>query len=708
MSRCARIHSSRASTLLAAACLVAVALSACSGGRDKTLAELQSPRPEVRALAVKRLAEKFESDDVSLFSQAARDPAAIVRAEAMAALGKTQDPRIVDLLGEALADPDEQVQQRAAAALASFKTDKARSYLTLQYSRRGRTTRTAIVKALKETNMPGAMASVVVAEAAAIWERNLKVLNEGTLPERVGAAEELGRSGRPEAVNRLVPLLKDKHVALAAAAARGLGLAGDARAAPALTALLDENFPELREAACEALGRLQDATALPKLLAVAQEKSPISPFAVRAIVSLPRTPETDKALCELVLSANDSEVIGVGRELRRRGGCPAEPIFEKLKNASTANQGLLAIIALAPPDSVAKVAPLVTSSDDGTRKLAIDALAELGDPAGATLVQKAWEAELKSLEPRRADWISGELPLTFAPGYDPSKEPIAEDPYAIARARTNDLFARVQALDAQRAKEQGKTLLEARPPREVLDDATEDEVRVLAAILRALGRLKVDGARVHAQAFTRETSPTLRAAAFSALAFLGEDAKAGLFDTERSVQGTTAQALVEAGPAGQLVVLKALSELVGDRSRLVDPLRSVVPPAEGAPALIQLVKEGGAEAGAAAMLLAEMNAQAATPVLRALLDDPEAVARRDVLLALGKLGDQSAAESIARDLYSDSADVRAAAARALALLKSPGQTEAIDALKGDYDRRVRESASAALDALQPAPTGEKR
>ena len=145
--------------------LVAVLAVGCSGGRDKTLADLQSARPEVRALAVKKLAERFESDDVSLFSQAARDPVSIVRAEAMTALGKTQDPRVVDLLGEALADTDELVQQAAAAALASFKTDKARSYLTLQYSRRGRTTRMAIVQALKGTNIPGAMASVVVAEA---------------------------------------------------------------------------------------------------------------------------------------------------------------------------------------------------------------------------------------------------------------------------------------------------------------------------------------------------------------------------------------------------------------------------------------------------------------------------------------------------------------------------------------------------------------
>ncbi len=687
--------------------LVAVSIAGCSGGRDKTLAELQSPRPEVRALAVKRLSDKFEADDVSLFSQAARDPASIVRAEAMTALGKTQDSRVVDLLGEALADADEQVQQRAAAALASFKTDKARSYLTLQYSRRGRSTRMAIVQALKGTNIPGAMASVIAAEASAIWDRNLKVLSDGTLPERVGAAEELGRSGRADAVNRLVPLLKDKHVALAAAAARGLGAAGDVRAVPALTALLDENYPELREAACEALGRLGDPAPLAKLVAVSQEKSPVSVFATRAVLSLQRTPDVDKALCELVMTANEAEVLSVGRELRKRGGCPLEPIVDKLKSPATANQALLAITALAPTGEVApKVAPLVSASDETTRRLAIEALAELADPAGAAAIQKAWDAEMKALEPKRVDWLPAQLPTAFAQGFDPTAQLPANDPFQVVKSRANDLLGKVQALDAQRAKEAGKTLLEPRVPREVLDDASDEEVKTLAALLRALGRLKLDGAKAQAQLFTEETSPVLRGAAYAALAFLGEDARAGLFDTERSVQGTTAQALVDSGPAGQLVVLTAMTELVGDRSRLLEPLRGIVPPMEGAAKLQQLVKEGGVEAGTAARLLGEMGAKDAAPMLLSLLDDPEAVARREVLLALGKLGDAKAGEAIARDLYADSAEVRSAACRALAALKAPAYVEAIDALKGDYDRRVRDSAEAAINVLSPTPPAE--
>jgi HEAT repeat protein len=687
----------------AIASMLVVLLVGCSGGRDKLIADLQSTRPEVRALAVKKLGERFDADDVSLFTQAARDPVAMVRAEAIHALGKSQDPRVVDLLDESLGDPDEGVQLAAAGSLATLKTEKARGYLQLQYSRRGRSTRIAIVKALKDINVPGAMASVVAAEAASIWDRNLKTLTEGALPERVGAAEELGRSGRPDAVNRLVPLLKDNQVVLAAGAARGLGHAGDARAIPALTALLDENFPELREAACEALAHLKDPAALPKLLAAAQEKSPTSPSATAAIIALPASPETDKALCDLLLTAADGDVVAVGRELRRRQGCPADPILEKLKNPATTANALMAIAVLGPSlkDAAGKVAPLLGSTDAQVRKLAVDALAELGDTSANAAVLKAFDAELKTLEPLRADWIPQALPTVYAKGFDPEQPAASDDPTASVRLKTSDLFKKIASLDQDRLKEQGKAVLQTLPPRELTDDATDEQLKVLTSLVRAMGKLHVEGAKEKLEPFTRESSPALRGNTWAGLAFLGGDVKPALFDAERSVQSAAATALVESGAAGQAVVLTALTQIAGDHSRLLEALHGSTPPVGQAAPLIAIVKEGGGEAGQAALLLADMHATDGVPTMLALLGEPTAVARREVLIALGRMKDPRAADVVAKDLYSDSAEVRAAAAEALAALGATAHSEAIDALKGDYDLRVRETASAALKRLAP-------
>jgi HEAT repeat protein len=698
-----RRRTGRAGDLLAP--LLVVLLAACPGSRDRLIADLQSPRPLVRANAVKRLSEKVDADDVSLFTQAARDPVAAVRAEAMAALGRSGDPRVVDLLGEALADPDEQVQLAAAASLATIKTDKARTYLTLQYSRRGRSTRVAIVQALKGINVPGAMASVIAAEASSLWARNVTTLTEGALPERVGAAEELGRSGRPDAVNRLVPLLKDPQVVLAAAAARGLGHARDQRAVPALTALLDENYAELRDAACEALGQLRDPAALPKLVAVALEKSSTSAFATAAIVALPRSEETDQALCDLVLQASEAEVVAAGREMRRRGGCRLEPILERLKAPATANAALAAVVALAPGSTEleARVAPLLGSPDPLTRTLAADALAELGDPAAGPALLKAFEAELHALEPLRADWVPGPLPRRYAPGFDPGQPLPADDPAALVHLQTGDRFRRPGAAAAPDGGVAGGL---NQAPREIVDDISPDQARGLAALLEALGRVRAEGARERLLPFTEESSSTLRAAAWAGLAALGEDATPGLLELDRGVQSATAQALK--GSAGGLrLLLAALGRPGGDRTRLLEALRGTAPPPDAAAPLRALVKEGGAEAGAAALILAEIRDLEAVPAMLALLGDPTALSRREVLLALGRLGDPRAADAVSRDLYSDSAEVRAAAAEALGLLQAGAHLEAVDALRGDYDLRVREVASAAVKRLGP-PAAEAR
>ncbi|MBK7860437.1 MAG: HEAT repeat domain-containing protein [Archangiaceae bacterium] len=698
-------------------CLCTVAmLTACSGGRDKLLADLQSARPEERALAVKKLAEQHHADDLVLFTQAARDPVAIVRAEAIEALGSSEDPRVVDLLGDLLSDDDDQVQTRAAKALAQVGNDKARSYLMLQYGRRGRNTRQAIVQALTATNVPGAMASVVAAEAKAIWERNLQTLQNGTPPERVGAAEELGKSGRPEAVNRLVPLLKDGQVMLAAAAVRGLGNAGDRRAVQAISELLTESYPQLREAACEALIQLKDPQALPRLMEVASERSPASPLAVAAIVALPHSPEADKALCTVALQGAAAEAVEAGREMRRRNGCPLEPILDKLRNASTQTAALQALAALGPSahDALPKVLPLLTTSDPTVRKLAVEAVIELADRSAAPQVLKAYEAEVKALEAQRSDWVSAPLPEKFGAGFDPAAPVDPNDPAAAMKLKQVDLFRRVQQLNEARLRESNRTPLTQKPPRELVDDASEEQLKVLASLVHALGALQVENARALVEPYAQESSPSLRAAAYVALAGLGGDAlkvaQPGLLDSERTVQAATAEAFAVAGEPGQSLLLETLAQLNGDRSRLLEPLKDATLTKAAVPTLLQLVKEGDAEAGTAAVMLGRIKAPEAVEPLMKALGDPTAVARREMLVALGLLGDAKARDLVAKDLYSDRSEVRAAAAEALLPLGRGNHSDALLALKVDYYRKVREAAMLALgqkpekaEQTEPAP-----
>jgi HEAT repeat protein len=678
----------------------------CQSDRDKLLAQVQSPHPFERALAVKKLSEQAQPEDLILFTQRAKDPVGVVRAEAIEALGKSQDPRIVDILGEMLGDSEEHVQAKAAMALAQVKSDKAKAYLTLQYGRRGQATREAIVAALKAANVPGAMASAVAAEANSIWERNLHALKEGSLPERAGAAEELGKSGRPEAVNRLVPLIKDNQIVLAAAAVRGLGNAQDKRAVGPIADLLKENFPELREAACEALGQLRDSSALPWLLEVATEKSPTSLLATTAIITLPQTAETDKALCDVMVLGAGPEAVAAGQAMRSRKGCPVDPILEKLKNTSTVPVALQALAALGPAakDAAPKVLPLVSGTDANVRRLAVMALTEMETEAAAPAVLKAWDTEMKTLEPMRADWVATRLPEKYQEGFEPMQNLPDDGKPPVVRLRQQDLLRRVDALNEAKFRESGKRPLDQRPPVDLIDDVSNDQVRMLGALLRALGKLKVEGAEAKIVPYLAEDNIALRSAAYEAMVFLGGEAltraRQGLVDSERTVQSATAAAFAQSGENGQRILLQAAG-VASDRVRLLEPLRDVNLGPQLAEAVMKLLADGGVETAITAVLLGRMKTKEAVDPLLKVLADPAAVARREVLLALGSLNDPKAVPALTAHLYHDSADVRAAAAQALGAFPKAAPRDALDALKGDYYRKVRETASDTLLRLGP-------
>jgi HEAT repeat protein len=689
----------------------------CQGNRDQLLADLQSPRPEVRAQAVKALAKQGHPDDLVLLTRAAKDMASIVRGEAAQALGESQDPRVVDLLGELLEDPAEDVQGYAAMGLAKIKNDKAKAYLTLQYGRRGRKTRQVIVEALKSANVPGAMAEVVAAESKAIWDRNLLALNEGTLPERVGAAEELGKSGRPEAVNRLLPLVRDSQVVMAAAAVRGLGDAGDRRAVGAISQLLDESFPELREASIGALRKLQDPTAVARLQAVALEKSAVSSLATDAIAALTRSPETDAALCAIALDGARNEALTAARAMRTRGGCPVDAIADRLSRPASVESGLQAVIGLGPAVQgvLPRVLPLLTAADASQRMLAVEAVAAIGDASAAPALQKLFEQELKAIEGTRQDWVPMPLPQTFGAGFD-SAAPVEghthkDEEGGERAAKSSQLLDRVRARNAQLAREAGRVVVQPRVPAELFDDVEPLRLEPLAAVMRALGAVKAPGALELLKGYAGDPSVTLRTAALVGLARLGpegvEAAKGGMFEAERDLQKALALALAEQGEAGQNALVSLLPQFSSEKLLLLDALERSGAPASASAALQTVVREGGAEAVLAAGILARLQAKDAVDTLIKALDDPSSVARREVLLALGQLGDTRAAEVVARDLYHDLPEIRAAAATALKRIGTSAQGEALDALKSDYYRRVRDAASAALEKTGTVAEGAR-
>jgi HEAT repeat protein len=614
---------------------------------------------------------------------------------------------VVDLLSDMINDSEELVQGKAAMALGVVRTEKAKAYLLAAYGRRSRTTRQQIVEALRVAGVAEPMAAAVAAEGRMIWERNLRTLLEGAPAERVGAAEDLGRSGRPQAVDRLLGMVGESQVVLAAAAARGLAYSGDPRALETFIDLLNEGAPELREAACRGLAAIRDVRSLGALIQVALEESALSRLAGATLLAMPTGPRSDAALCELIQSGNRPQALAAGAAMRKRGGCPLAKIANGLsKRGASALKSkageakvisaLIAVEALGPIAQELAGAVLRWTGDPTprVRREAQMAIAEVGGPSASAAIRDLYDQQRQRLQKLRA----GERATAdrLAPTTPEQSEDQGLDD------RSHQLMRR---LERRRASQRN---IAARLPsasrREVAAESSEAEVEVLATLVRALGGVGGPEARRALSQEISDPSPRVRSSACAGLAHLGPEgipqAQGCLGDQDPTVRKSAAEALAAQGEAGQGVLLEFLAH------KKVDPGVALEALAQGPPLLVKdasalapSLSLGGLEAVWAAQLLGEVGDENAADELLGRLRHTAGAGRRATLEALGRTGSARAAKPLAEALFHEAPEIRAAAVEALGKVGDSLHAQSLKALKADYYREVREAADRAIATL---------
>lgn len=707
--------------------LAVVALAGCQAERERALKEFETAgRPEIRAGALAKLAQLNDEEDFHLFLKATRDPSSMVRRSAVKGLGRSGNASAIDTLGEMLGDPDYDVETEAAAALAKFNTDKARAYLLSSYGRRDGPTRHAISKALG----PDGLKDAIRHEAKTLWERNLKALEAGGPAERVGAAEEIGRSGRGDAVDRLLPMLGDDSVLLAAGAARGLGAARDTRAVTPLVGVFKENLPVLRESAADALGLLGDPTAIPALEKVALEGGSAAAQAVNAIGSLAVGPEGRQSLCRVASEGNVAVVRLAARLAKSRQACPPEPVLARMAKGGTEQLAALAALeGLGLPAGAEKVAALLDAFDRNVKVAAALTLAssEAPNEAVAAKVVKGLEAETERLALAKAKWIKEKLPTE---GGDKGVEHRDEDGHAHGddeidptsgqlkkeRARKfNEMMAKVDALNEKRAESLGVKLVDReaaqRSAVDIVDDLGEGDEDLLVPLVLAAGKLKATAAQPVLERLAKDLSSTARAAACEALGVLATPAALDvvgrcLEDPDRAVLRAAARGLRAAGAAGAPLLSAGLKRRSSERWELVRALGELKVK-EAAPKIAELLSVGGVESVEAAVALGRIGDPAQAKALADQLKDHAHPARLDVIEALAALGEASVVPVLSPELFNERPEVRAAAARALGKLDRKGSGPTIEALRFDYYAEVRRAVEEALGAAAPAAQGAR-
>jgi HEAT repeat protein len=697
----------RALRLGSAALTMSLLLAGCHGDRDQLGRDLKSERPEVRAGALRRLAELHDEQDLPVFIARSQDASAGVRRASAEALGSTTSPHAVDVLGTLLSDPDEDVQSAAAQSLAKFPGEKAHGYLMSAYARRGTATRAAIGKAFGYGPL---MQEAIRKEADGLWERNARALENGSSAEKVGAAEEVGRSGRTDAVERLIPLLGNDAILLAAGAARGLGAAGDIKAGASLMAVLKENYPALREAAAEALGDLGDPQAAPALVVVATGADAAASEASVALARLPRATETDAALCQVAAASGNVNAAAIAaKAMAARGGCPLPPLLARLGKGSAETRGALGALAAldgSEAEVVPRLTPLVDDKDVQIRIAAIAALGAVGAPAAAPPLLKLVKAEAARLGEARGKWVKEALPRTYAPGFESKGLPPGID----GAAHLDELEQKVHANNVRKAAEAGQTLHSARSdsPREVVPDVGPDEGQVLGAAAAALGRTHAEGAAELLAPLATDADDAVREGALIGLSYLGGPGLAAVQGAWGSLSAEAvprvAAGLTTLGAAAIPALTAGLTARISDRSSIALALGKLSAKDAVAP-LEALLASPGEEAAAAATALGELGLTRSVKPLADLLKDPRTAGRVEAIEALGHIKDAAGGlgrEAITRELFSDHPESRSAAVRALAAAGPGSDGPMLTALRADYYREVRRAAEQALSASPAA------
>lgn len=702
--------------VLAAALVVVSGCGGCTPDRTRALEDLKAEAPDVRAEAVRRLGKVAREEDYLLLAKAAGDPAAAVRLAAVETLGVRRDSRAVDLAAGLLGDPDPAVQEAAAECLGRLPSPKARPYLLESYGRRGPGARAAIARVLAEAGV--GPAEPIRTEARHLRERNEAALARGSVAERVGAAEELGRHGTPEAVALLRKLLGDPSAAVAAAAARGLGASGDSSASEDLIPLLRSEHPELREAAAMALGALGDPAATEPLARAAREPTP---GAAAAALALTRLPESGSVACREALAARSPGPAGILARHAVAAGVECDPSVLGERFTKGGLEALAALAAGGPLKATGLVSRAVVALEDEASppELRLAAIGFLGEAGGADGAERLLH-HLAKIGPSFAPppgaagpgpdargevdardlWQNPAVPGAANPA-DPRKAPDA------AAGDAPDLRTAPQdprAADASDVRRVPET------PDAPVPGTASREARVtqeLVATVRALGASRHGPAVLALVPWLADPDAEVREAVVDALGAIGTpEALAAVIRVAREDPAAPVrQRAVEVMGRSRPVPVDLLLEV----ARGTDPvarnaaLRAL---AEGGQPLPPQAVEEGLRSGLpeVAMALASLGHDEARAPLLAALAAPSVVGRAELVEALGRLDHPDAARAVARELHHDRPEVRVAACRALARLGPDLARETLAALAAeDYYVAVRRAAA---EALRQAPADQ--
>jgi hypothetical protein len=249
--------------------------------------------------------------------------------------------------------------------------------------------------------------------------------------------------------------------------------------------------------------------------------------------------------------------------------------------------------------------------------------------------------------------------------------------------------------------------------REWIDTAPSAEAEELSALLATLGTLHDVAARDLLGTAATDPSPTIRAGAIEGLGRLGGGAPpaelaTALSDPAERVRLAAIGALARFGPAAVAALEQGMDRALAGDERFAASLSRALGET-GAPSALKPLERllSGPAPGSAAISIAALGAAEGADPLVAHLNRKGAPGRVEALEALAQLASRTAGPAFAAELLSDRWEVRVAAARAIGRLRYEPASAHLEALRVDYDGRVRRAAMEALAKLPSIRPGAR-
>jgi HEAT repeat protein len=751
----AAVHAERPDAWLYAAALYRL------GGHDRidlVIAGLKSEFADIRAGALNALIEFHDPVSIPALCEAAKpdsttpptssEPRDFVaeqsfRLHLAAGLAEFDDERARAALMSMFGDPDPMVRAAAVTGLAASAHRAAQSAGTaLQLD----ATLSALVELLKTEQSP--MVVSAVCESLPLLDREKAInallasmsagdnitkalaglgitpesvsakLSSGELPDRIRAAELLGRLGDHRAVLPLAGVLeKGAEPALKIKAAESLGLLADRRAEDALVQASRADDPLVKTAAIAALGRLGDASisdalfeaardghenvrdaALKSLgvLGVSVEKltadatSPSWQVRVTAIATLGRLgdPRGVPVVIGGLSDKDDKVRMESARTLAIMGDPRAiEPLIGALKDANpdVRFESAAALGAYRDGRSLAPLTALLSDKDARVSAAAAETLARMRDPRATRLLVGYLASPDWQLRARAAQVLmrvpdaaasGGIVPLVNAlrdrdlvVRYYASEALVAVGAPAVPELA--NLFSTGRFIDRERS---ARILARIGRPsvgplaRLIEDKGSSPELKAAAA--HVLGFIADPGAIPSLLGLLSDQRYFVREQASFALGRIGGPAIEKLTDLTRSSTPAIRESALEG--------LGAACSEVGRKSGVpADPGEKRAEPPEvirSVDLIINALRDPNVSVRSAAVhALGESGSPRAVEPLIAILKDETSTLRGEASVALGKLR-SAAVPGLVLALSSDRPSIRMLAAQAL------GETGSIDAV----------------------------